>query len=384
MRIGIDCRISDESSGVGHYTLHLVRNLAATCPSDQFVLFFYSDAPAELLETFSRFQHVRCVRLRSSRYRRFLPFIYSHVVVPLLFMKERLDLFHAPANVLPLLTALLSRRPSVVTVHDLAIYEHPEWFRKESGFSQRVLVPLSLKKATRILAVSQATAAQITSRFPFAQKKIDVIHEGVDAHECVSDERVTEIKNALQLPERFLLFVGTVEPRKNLARLITAFDEWKTECAHGNEDVVLVIAGRMGWKVDTAIAAAETATWKQSIRFVGHVTEEQKRALMQACTVFVFPSMWEGFGLPVLEAAASGAPVLTSRVSALPEVCGDAAVYVDPEHISSIKQGVAQFMGDAQLRRSLRQKGMSRAAASTWKTVATKTRECYTEAVHEG
>lgn len=382
MRIGIDCRTilnpaGGEFAGIGHYTDSLVRALAQEYPTDEFVLFFDNMISPQSVTSFSTYRNAKLVLLAGSQYRRFLPFVYSHLVVAALIAREQLDVFHGPAYTIP----LGYNKPSVVTVHDLAIYQHPEWFREESGFAQKVLVPTSLRRARQVIAVSEATAKQIKNVFPEVAQKTQVVYEGVDQLVSVSTEVIGRVKEKFKIADRFLFFVGTIEPRKNIERLVKAFSQWKTEHVKESEGVQLVIAGGRGWKNENVFTAIDTSPYKNEIKVIGYISAEEKQALMQGCTVFVFPSLWEGFGLPVLEAAAAGAVVLTSRVSALPEVGGKGAYYVEPEHIGSIKNGIAELMSDEALREKLRTAAQKNAEQFTWKKVAQETMECYKKAV---
>lgn len=386
MRIGIDCRTmlnpaGGERAGVGHYTSALVNALLAYAPAaqDEFVLFVDHQMPAQVMQEYTKRANVQVVRLPFSRYKRYLPFAYSHYFVAKVLEKQRLDIFHSPAYGIPLGYS----RPAVVTIHDLAIYRHPEWFRDESGFSQKVLVPQSVRKAAKVIAVSRATEKMITQLFRVPDSRIALIYEGFTREARIPVARRAEIREQFGIRDRFLFFIGTIEPRKNLERLVKAFDQFMNEHHRRFRDLQLVIAGGRGWKYDQVFRTISRARWSGNIRVIGYVTHEEKVALMQSCTAFVFPSLWEGFGLPVLEAASMGVPVLTSKISSLPEVGGPGALYVNPRNILSIQQGIATLMRSPVRCAQLGAAGRTHARKFSWKHCAKETYDCYLDVLED-
>ena len=192
------------------------------------------------------------------------------------------------------------------------------------------------------------------------------------------EERRAAVRARYRLPERFFLYLGTIEPRKNLARVIAAWTRLAETCP-----LDLVIAGREGWKVGPIRAAAAGSTHTTRIHWIGFVEGADAAALYSCADALVWPSLWEGFGLPPLEAMACGTPVMTSNVSSLPEVTGDAAVLVDPGSVDAIAEGMARLATDTALREDLAQKGQARAATFAWKRTAELTLESYRAAVNE-
>jgi len=314
MRIGIDCRTilnpnGGEKAGVGHYTSGLVRALIKIGKQHEFVLFFH-DRTADIFSFEGA--NVRHVFMPLGRARRYLPYIYSHILTSVAFQEEQLDVLHVPATNLP----LHYPGASVVTVHDLAIYPHPEWFPSGQAFSTRICVPRSLKRASRIIAVSKATKKDAIELFNISPDKIRVIPEGIEPPQQITERDIDAVKQKFHIPGRYIFFIGTIEPRKNLARLIKAFD------ALDDPGLTLVIAGAKGWKYEESMRAMGEAAKSSQIRYVGYVRPKEKWALYSSASCFAFPSLYEGFGLPVLEARAAGIPVVTSNVSSLPEVAG--------------------------------------------------------------
>lgn len=379
MRIGIDCRTilnpgSGEHAGVGHYTHYLVQHLLDLDITNQYVLFF--DARMRSIQSFNRPNAVARY-FPFSQYRKWLPFAYSHLLISAALNKEGLDLFHAPANIIP----LGYTKASVVTVHDLAIYQNPAWFPSQV-LSTRLLVPKSLSRARAIIAVSQSTAKDLRELFSIPKSKIFVVPEGVDVTRLPLKDRDVDVRQKFKLPGRYLLFVGTLEPRKNLIRLVQAY-HYLRERDERCRAIPLVLAGAKGWKPDALFATIKNLKLEGFVRYLGYVTMNEKLNLISHAAAFVFPSEYEGFGLPVLEAMALGAPVLTSNVSSLPEVAGSAAVLIDPEDTEAIYRGLKRVLFDETLRRRLKQAGPKQAQQFTWQKAARQTLAVYEQAARK-
>jgi glycosyltransferase involved in cell wall biosynthesis len=281
----------------------------------------------------------------------------------------KIDLVHYPANV----GSLGPIGPSILTVHDLSFFRNPAWFSFERALYYRQALRRSLRFTRRFIAVSHATAEDLQRFLKISPERIDVIHEGVDEKFApASAEAVAAMRQKYRLPERFLLFVGTLEPRKNIVRLIEAWS-----LLAGEEPVDLVIAGRRGWKYKPVLRAAAASAHAGRIHFPDFIAHDELPALMSACEAFVWPSLWEGFGFPPLEAMACGAPVITSNVSSIPEVVGDAAITVDPIDVPALAQAMRAVIHDAGLRDRLRAQGPARAAQFTWRQTAERTVAAY-------
>lgn len=273
---------------------------------------------------------------------------------------------HFPANFCP----NRFRVPIVLTVHDLSFLRHPEWFPANRAAYYRAAARRSVKVACRILADSQATARDLETLLDVSPDRIDVVPLGVGPEFRPADaETVAAVRHQHRLPERFFLYVGTHEPRKNLARLVEAWSQ-----TAGDLPQHLVLVGRHGWKnkeLDAAIAASPHA---KRIHRPGHLSHAELPAVLSAADAFVFPSLFEGFGLPPLEAMACGTPVLSSDTSSLPEVTGDAAILVDPHSVDAIATGLHRVIDEAD---TLRERGLRRAAEFTWERCARATVACY-------
>jgi len=401
MRIGIDCRTIlnpgyGENAGVGHYTFYLVSNLLKIDKDNQYVLFFdnlLSRSAAE--EVIAGAVNVKINFFPFHRYKHYLPFAFSHLLVSSAIEKEKLDIFHSPAYTLP----LAYRGKSVVTVHDLSIYRNPEWFAKKTligkNFSEKMLVPQSLKKAKKIIAVSQHTKKDIQDIFKISSKKIKVIYEGVELRKLPEkEEAVCGLENKIcfddlavkyGLRENYILFLGTLEPRKNIEALVNAFCFLAKEDTKFASRYQLILAGAKGWKYEKIFQAINECQKKlknkTSIKYIGYIPAKEKFTLMKYATCFVFPSLYEGFGLPVLESLSLGVPTITSNLSSLPEITGKAAILIDPRKPDSIANALRDILSNEKLRERLSRDGVNQAKKFSWERCAKETLAVYRSVV---
>jgi glycosyltransferase involved in cell wall biosynthesis len=323
-------------------------------------------------------KNVRIKFFPFSQYKRYLPFTYSHMLISAVLMKNKLDVFHAPAYACP----LTYPGKIILTVHDLAIYRHPSWFPSGQSFSTKILVPKSMKKASRIIAVSKATKKDIVELFKTSPSKVTVIHEGVVPQKGEGKTKSvskTDIQKKYKIAEKYLLFIGTIEPRKNLTALIKAYNVLMVKDYKKYKEYDLVIAGKKGWKYEEIFKTIKDQKFNYKIRFLNYVSQEHKVALMKNATCFVFPTLYEGFGLPIAEAMSMGIPVITSNVSSMPEVAGDAAVLVNPNKITEIEKAMAKVLGNKRLRDRMSKAGLVQAKNFTWNKVAKETIDLYRE-----
>ncbi|MBI2984794.1 MAG: glycosyltransferase family 4 protein [Candidatus Kerfeldbacteria bacterium] len=379
MRIGIDCRtvLSPAVGGraeVGHYTYHLVKALLEQDDINQYVLFFDYRMAAEGTQEFQR-PNVKIRFFPFSSYGRFLPIAYSQMLVSAVLLRARLDLFHAPANIIP----LGYRRPSVVTVHNLVSYKYPEWFPTQV-FSTRVLVPRSLRRAKRVIAVSESTKRDIREQFDVPVEKIVVIPEAADVAILPLEDADDDVRKVYHLPERFVLFVGTIEPRRNIRTLLEAWrDLWHHQTELG--DVKLVLAGSLGRRGKRQLRAIRELRLEGAVRFLGSVTRNHKVKLIEEAMAFVYPSLYEGFGLPILEAMSLGTPVISSTSSSLPEVAADAALLFEPTDVQGLARAMHRLLTNPKFAAELAQRGRRRARHFSWMATAKQTLRVYEDII---
>ncbi|PWT81071.1 MAG: glycosyltransferase family 1 protein [Blastocatellia bacterium] len=371
VRIGIDARKLHDF-GIGTYIRNLLRQLARIDHDTEFVLLCRAedrDALGTLGENF------RPVTETAGNYT-----IAEQIKLPLALWREHVALFHAPHYVLPPLVHCRS----VVTIHDCIHLMFPQYLPNRFALAYaRKSVALAAKRATRVLTVSESSKRDILRFVNIPAEKIDVIYNAYDERFAIEpkEEDVVRVSERYQLRDEFVLYAGNVKPHKNLTRLIEAFHIVRNR---GLNHLKLILIGDEISKYAALRRAVHQHQLHKYVRFLGYVPEETLAVMYRLAGVFVFPSLYEGFGLPPLEAMASGTPVVTSNVSSLPEVAGDAALLVDPYNPAAIADGIYQVLTDEAARRSLRQKGVIRAQQFSWEESVRRVRQIYDQVGDRG
>jgi glycosyltransferase involved in cell wall biosynthesis len=366
VRIGIDARKLHDF-GIGTYIRNLLRELSRLDRQTEFVLFCRpADAPAlaALGENF------RPVAETSGNYS-----VAEQLRIPLALKREGVTLFHAPHYVLPPLVLC----PSVVTIHDCIHLMFPQYLPNRFALAYaRASIALASRRARRVLTVSESSKRDILRFVDVPPEKIDVIYNAYDERFGIEprEEDVVRVRERYQLHDEFVLYAGNVKPHKNLERLIEAFYLVRKR---GLDHLKLVLIGDDISKYAALRRAVHSHQLHKYVRFLGYLPEETLAVMYRLAAVFVFPSLYEGFGLPPLEAMASGTPVVTSNVSSLPEVAGDAALLIDPHDPGAIADGIERVLTDETLRRELRAKGLARAKQFSWESSVRRVREIYQE-----
>ncbi len=364
MRIGIDARKLHDF-GIGTYVQNLLRQLARIDREWEYVLFCRPDDQAALAELGPNF---RPVVVRAEPYT-----VREQFSLPWKVLRARVDVFHSPHYVLP----PLIRCPAVVTIHDCIHLMFPQYLpNRLAPYYARVFMWWAAHRSARVLTVSEASKHDILRFFRIPPEKVTVIHNAIDDRfrQPPPDEEAYRIRERFQLHEPFVLYAGNVKPHKNLERLIEALHQLHT---NGFDDLKLLIIGNDISKYATLRRAVHAHNLHKYVRFLGFVPDQTLAILYRLASVFVFPSLYEGFGLPPLEAMASGTPVVTSNVSSLPEVVGSAAVLVDPTDPRAIAEGIAHVLYGRELREDLRRKGLERAGHFSWERAAREVRAIY-------
>ncbi len=292
-------------------------------------------------------------------------------------LRMRLDgaaVVHGPANGPPILRFGMR---AVVTVQDLTIYRHPDWFPRRQWLSTRVLVPRSVRGAQIVITPSEATRRDTVRLFKVPPDRLRVIPYGVETDYALpaSDVVRSEVRGELGLPERYLLQVGTVQPRKNYETSLRALARIPP-----SERIPLIAAGGFGWDYQPVLRLVQDLGLKDWVRFAGYVRARHLPALYQMATAFLFPSLDEGFGLPVLEAFAAGTPVVTSDAGAIPEVAGDAALICPATDDAALAEHVRAVLRQGELRERLTAAGRARALLYSWAVCAIGHQAAYREA----
>ncbi|TSC55930.1 MAG: group 1 glycosyl transferase [Parcubacteria group bacterium Gr01-1014_18] len=365
--IGIDCRemFSHKGSlagGIGQYIFHMAKALETVSRGKySFVYFLPKEAYGNpLLDEF-----IGKKFFVSFKTKRNIPVLKNHLLFSLMLHRSRLDGVFFPANHIP----IGYRGPSWVAVHDLGIYRYPQWFPDRQFFSTKVVFPATLKKATNIVSVSDFTRGEMESLFPVSRGKTHVIPEASTRPGWLRETHTEESVHVAR--GHYILSLGTVQPRKNVIGSIQAFEHLLDNHSHLKKSPLeFYIAGPRGWKSEAIYDYRRQSVYKDRITFLGEVSETKKRELLSGAQLLLFPSYYEGFGLPVLEAMEMGIPVVTSRNSSLSEVAGGAALLVDPYSIGEISAGMAMVLGDSKIRAEMIVRGRERAGEFTWEKSA--------------
>jgi glycosyltransferase involved in cell wall biosynthesis len=366
VRIGIDARKLHDF-GIGTYIRNLLRQLARLDQENEYVLLCRPQDRQALASVGGNF---RSVSETAGNYS-----IAEQVKIPWALRREKVDLFHAPHYVLPPLVSC----KSVVTIHDCIHLMFPQYLPNRLALLYaRTSMTMAAKRATRVLTVSQSSKRDILKFMNVPADKIDVIYNAYDDRFGVEprEEDVVRVRERYQLQGEFVLYAGNVKPHKNLARLIEAFHHVRDR---GLEHVTLVLIGDDISKYAALRRAVHKHQLHKYVRFLGYLSEDTLAVMYRLAGVFVFPSLYEGFGLPPLEAMASGTPVVTSNLSSMPEVAGDAALLVDPYDPTAIADGIYTVLTEPSVRRHLREKGIARASQFSWKASVRRVWDIYKE-----
>jgi len=379
MRIGLDgLPLTAAKTGVGHYTYELAQALARAEPSSQFEIVYPStyatirpDEPGSPpLPPNLKLNRVRVGPL--GRY-------WWSAGLPRYIRRSKLELFHGTNYDIP----LWRRCATVLTIHDLSQLLHSETHEKRSVSRARRRLPLMARTADAIITPTESVRGQVCEHLRISSEKVFAIPEA--ARKCFRPMAIAETENVrrrLGVTGEFLLTVGTLEPRKNLSVLVDAFEELML--ARPRSNIQLVIAGGRGWLSGPLFAAIERSPVRERIILTDYLHDQDLRALYASCDAFIYPSLYEGFGLPPLEAMACGAPVIASRIAAIEETTGKAALLFDPRSAQELTQRILALYeenGGEKIRRTLSTAGLKRAAEFSWETTARLTWNVYHEAL---
>lgn len=358
-------------AGINGYIYHLLQALPDADPSLTYTVFTGKQgAPPEDLR----------LRIRRSRFHTLHPLrriLWEQFIQPAALLQTRPDLLHALAFVSPIFT----RVPTVVTVYDLSFVHYPQLLSSARRWYLNLLTKRSCQHARRIIAISESTARDLVKTFNIAPDKIDIAAPGVsEVFQPLPSAEVDKFRWQKELPERFLLFVGTLEPRKNLPVLLRAYAQLPV---HVREEVHLVLAGGKGWMFEDIFRTISEYQLSDTVHLPGYVPASELPLWYNAAEAFVFPSVYEGFGLPVIEAMACGTPVLVSDVSSLPEAAGDAGCLLPPYNVNAWAEALNRVIHDPGWRSEAARLGKLRAAHFTWTNTATQTVTSYRRALGE-
>ncbi len=298
--------------------------------------------------------------------------LWEQLLLPWLCVQERLCLLHAMAFVSPVLTP----RPTVVTAYDLSFLRFPDRFRPANRIYLSLFTWLSCRRARRVIAISKHTRKDVVDLLGVSLNRVDVVYPGLGSgFERASAQAVAAFRERLGLPERFILYLGTIEPRKNLSILINAYNKLRPP------GVKLICAGGKGWLFEDVFKTVEELHLSRDVLFPGFLPADELPLWYSACSAFVYPSNYEGFGLPVLEAMACGAPTITTNAASLPEVGGSAAWLLPPGDVDALAEGIDCVLSSPALQSELSEAGPVQAHRFCWETAGRLTARTYARAL---
>ena len=375
MRIVIDAQsLLEPMAGIGRCTISMLKALGRVDCTNQYYLYYgasFRQKRASLPHFDNPNFHKRLIKF-PGRIFRFLT-EKTHLIPTGTFFRNY-DVYHGLNYYVPALNL-----PSIVNIYDLSYILFPECFTRQRLNDIRWKVAGSIKRAGRIITGSESAKADIINLLGVPEEKVKVIYFGVeDTFNPKCGREIAVLRRKYRLPEKFILFVGTIEPRKNIKKLIHAYNKLNLK------DTGLVIAGRCGWLFEEIFHEVKKLNLEDRVFFPGHISEIDLPLLYSAASVFVFPSIYEGFGFPPLEAMACGTPVISSNTSSLPEIVGSAGILINPEDENELAEAVKSVLEDNVKREEMVTKGLEQAKLFSWEKCAKETLKLYDEAANDG
>jgi glycosyltransferase involved in cell wall biosynthesis len=377
LRIGIDGRgIYKTIDGIGRYSLNLIRSLASIDQTNQYIIFKNKEIREKIVDV-PNFQEIE-IDFRHLSMR-------SLIYLPLLIKKYNLDVFHSPFFIAP----LWGVKNLIVTVHDLMALTFPGFFggrgylkQKVAYWYHRIFVPLSIKKAKKIIAVSQSTKMDLINYLHIDSERISVIYEAVDDYfkKPHTADELGKFKKNKGLPANYFLYTGNMKPYKNINLMISALAILKNKGVLKHK---LLMAGRKDRFFPIVYKEVKDKNLSDDVVFLDYVSDEELPLLIKCADIFIFPSLYEGFGLPALEAMSLGVPTIVSNASSLPEVVSDGAIIIDSHDPQDLAQAVVSLLKDEDLRKNLSKRGIERSKVFSWRKAAEETLEVYLKVYRE-
>ncbi|OHE57175.1 MAG: hypothetical protein A2Z47_00305 [Thermodesulfovibrio sp. RBG_19FT_COMBO_42_12] len=368
MRIGIDARVIRKYPGLGRVCYNLIKEIAIIDERNEYIIF--GKHPS--LNFLDRHRNFRSVDID-------FPVLSARTLFWLqrIIKREGVELFYSPFQV----TTISPPCPMVITVHDMMDLFYPDAFSHQPFYVNRALriyfrfvIPKSIRNATMITSVSESTKRDILRYFHIPEDRVEVIHNGVEEKfSPVKDEKLLiMIREKYNLPDRFVLYLGSTKPYKNLDGTLEAFSKLKKKYINPDNHIYLVIGGLRHFSIADLERKARELGIENDFFNIGYISEDDLPSVYSLAEVFLFPSIWEGFGLPALEAMACGTPVVTSNTSSLPEVVGKAGIMVDPKDTTSIAEALHRILNNRAIREELSEKGIKEAKKFSWRMSAEK------------
>lgn len=351
MIIAIDIRsCGGEKTGKGWYTFHIVRNLLKIDKEHKYLLYTKSG-----IAGFEEFKNAEMITINGVG-----PLWHTRVVKDL--KKRKVEIFFAPSSYI--IPSLLPKEiKSIITVHDLVAFMFPQKHNKKAVLLEKIFLKKALKKAKKVITVSNNTKQDLITQFNYEENKISTIYCSAS-----DDFRPDNEARETNLPKKFFLAVGTIEPRKNYKKLIQAFAKINKDYPSHH----LMIVGQDGWEYKEVYTEIKENYLRKHVHILGYQSTQNLRTLYHLAQALVFPSLYEGFGIPPLEAMKSGCPVICSNISSLPEVVGDSAILIDPTNENNIYSAMEKIIKEPELRQNLKEKGLIQAQKFSWEASAQK------------
>jgi glycosyltransferase involved in cell wall biosynthesis len=369
MRILVDfTQIPVNKVGVGVYAYNTFRTLIKSNLNHEYFILIQDDDP-----DFISFENdgTTILKVKSGLFRIFtLRILLEQFYIPFLCIKNKIDILHSLHYSIPL---FIWKTKRVVTFHDLTFYLYPEYHTKIKVLYFRLFIYLSTIFSDIVISVSKSTANDLLTKFPKSKTKVRVIPLAVSDNAEFKTFNTEDVFNKYNINKKYILYVGTLEPRKNICSLLQAYKILLNK----NDEYLLVIAGRKGWFYESIFLKAKGLEIEDKVIFTGFISEIVKEILLSNCSIFVYPSFYEGFGLPVLEAMSKGIPTITSNISSMPEVVGDSAILIDPYNVNQLSDEMINLLNNENLRKELSIKSKLRASTYSWDQTARLTLEAY-------
>ena len=383
MKIGIDARSilnpeKGDAIGVGHYTYQLIRHLLQIDKENEYVIFFDFRVREKDVKKFTQ-PNVKIKFYPYSDYKKYLPGAYSEILGTATLQREKLDVLHS--------TSAFNRIPMsyggkmVVTFHDMSMFSIPQYLSAVKRTRNKTVARLMGRKADKIIAVSNSIKNDVEKFIGLPTEKTQVIYSGLDQRFFDESEIAAgKVLGKYDITKKYILFLGTLEPSKNIARLLEAFAKFKAAQKQKNSgkfEYQLVLAGKRGWLSQEYLQIIKDLGLTKDVVFTGYVIGDELVPLFRNAEFFVMPSLYEGFGMTVLEAFATKTPAILADVASLPEIADDAALFVNPLDTAQLTEALIKFATDQDLRASFIEKGLAQARKFDWEKTARETLEIY-------
>ncbi len=381
MKIGIDARFAlRKRRGIGNYVLNLIRNLGEIDRTNRYILYVDCDDVENILPVQKNFT---TKKLLLSNY-----FIWEQLILPMQAKKDNLDILHCTGNTAPI--RMGKKIKLIITIHDVMYLKDyselprsPSMYQRCGRIYRKTIVPRAVRNVFKVITVSRFSKNDVIKHLTeVGEDRISVVHEAVDEMFCVleKNDAVVETKDKAEVSEDYILTLGGTDLRKNTQLVIEAYLKLKEESKISEK---LVIVGIPNWQKTQFCKVVQESPYRKDIIVTDFITKDDLVLLYNNATVFLYPSLYEGFGLPVLEAMSCGVPVITSNATAIPEVAGDAAFLMETLDVDTMKETIATVLENYQLRQNLIEKGFKQVKNFSWRKTATQTLKIYESAFVE-